>query len=152
MSVYMWKVSPHGLILNTWLSAGDTVLRNYESFRRWSLTGGAVKPWGLTAQPHSLSLLSLFWHVKWGVLAVCSSRHGCLNLPSMMGFRSWAQISPPSCKLFSSGSFVPLRNITKTKTDYIVTHFWWRQPKLASPCYEFCEDSSSTGHYPKISH
>lgn len=36
--------SPHGLILNTWFSAGDTVLKKYESFRRWSLAGGG--PWG----------------------------------------------------------------------------------------------------------
>lgn len=50
-SVCMWKMFPHGLIVNPWFSAGDIVLKNYESFRRWSLTGGG--PWGLIAQPHS---------------------------------------------------------------------------------------------------
>lgn len=80
-SVCMWKMFPHRLIVNPWFSAG--VLKNYESFRGWSLTGGG--PWGLLAQPHSLSVLSLFWHGKWGVLAICSSRHGCHNLPSVTG-------------------------------------------------------------------
>lgn len=61
-SVCMWKMFPHGLIVNPWFSAG--VLKNYESFRGWSLTGGGL--WGLLAQPHSLSVLSLFWHGKWG--------------------------------------------------------------------------------------
>lgn len=53
----------------------------------WEVEPHGRRAWGhlRTAQPHSLSILFLFWHVKWGVLVICSSRHGCHNLPSMIG-------------------------------------------------------------------
>lgn len=59
--VCMWKMFLHGLIMNPWFSAG--VLKNYESFRGWSLTGGGL--WGLLAQPLFVcSLLVLAWEVR----------------------------------------------------------------------------------------
>lgn len=125
-SVCMWKMFPHGLIVNPWFSAG--VLKNYESFRGWSLTGEG--PWGLLAQPHSL-------------FSPCSGMgsEGCwlYALPAMAAITCppWqalclqfmSQKSPPSLRLFSPGSFVPWRNITKTRSDF-QTHFGKRQPKL----------------------
>lgn len=113
-SIYTWKVSPTG---SFWTLGSQLVTLFWKSMN--PLGGGASLEeglGGLTVPSLVCSLLALTCEV---------TGPGCMLFPpwlpspalhdGLCAFRSWAKISPPPLKLFSSSSLVPLKNIRQRR-------------------------------------